>query len=406
MKIDDVGQNVLYDLSLKSNTDHLYNANGILSHNCVILDEFAFLQKSVSDKLFTSMYPVISSSKNGKFIIVSTPNGVDNLYYQIWQQANSKEKDKNLDGWKPFTMWWWQVPGHDEKWKEQQIASIGKDRFAQEFNNEFLTGATSKKLIPDEIIEKYRIKLSELRVVDKKIVEGKKQRIFSENGEKVYEFTMWHEFNEKHTYLASGDVAEGIGADYSILYVWDVTDLSNIVQCAKFEANTISTVEFAYVTSKILKLYGSPYYICERNGVGNGYLDTLRLTYCYENIVREGKSGEPGVFCHVTVKGRSCIWAREMLTTQGFGWTLYDKDLIEEFTTFLKKDTKGVHIVYAATAPARDDHIMAWIWACYILQPEVVQNYYICIDSFTSNLGKIYPKLLQPLNEYKAEEVK
>ena len=54
------------------------------SCNVVILDEFAFLQKNIADKLFTSMYPVISSSKNGKFIIVSTPNGTDNLYYDIW----------------------------------------------------------------------------------------------------------------------------------------------------------------------------------------------------------------------------------------------------------------------------------------------------------------------------------
>jgi len=54
------------------------------SMNVVICDEFAFLQKNIADKLFTSMYPTISSSKNGKFIIVSTPNGTDNLYYDIW----------------------------------------------------------------------------------------------------------------------------------------------------------------------------------------------------------------------------------------------------------------------------------------------------------------------------------
>ena len=54
------------------------------SANIVILDEFAFLQKNIADKLFTSMYPVISSSKSGHFIIVSTPNGTDNLYYDIW----------------------------------------------------------------------------------------------------------------------------------------------------------------------------------------------------------------------------------------------------------------------------------------------------------------------------------
>ena len=122
------------------------------SANVVILDEFAFLQKSIADKLFTSMYPVVSSSKNGKFIVVSTPNGVDNLYYDIWCQANSKDKDKNLEGWKPFEMYWWQVPGHDEEWKKRQIEAIGAQRFAQEFDNQFLSKTENKKLVPDEVL--------------------------------------------------------------------------------------------------------------------------------------------------------------------------------------------------------------------------------------------------------------
>lgn len=40
---------------------------------------------------------------------------------------------------------------------------------------------------------------------------------------------MWHEFDPRHTYFASGDCAEGIGMDHSVLYVWDVTDLGNII---------------------------------------------------------------------------------------------------------------------------------------------------------------------------------
>lgn len=80
-----------YDVSIAENANHLYYANGLLSHNCIICDEFAFLKRSIADKLFTSMYPTISSSKEGKFIIVSTPNGTDNLYYDIWSQANAKD---------------------------------------------------------------------------------------------------------------------------------------------------------------------------------------------------------------------------------------------------------------------------------------------------------------------------
>jgi hypothetical protein len=48
---------------------------------------------------------------------------------------------------------------------------------------------------------------------------------------------MWHEFDPQRTYVASGDVGEGGGGDYSVLYVWDITDLSNITMCLKFESN-------------------------------------------------------------------------------------------------------------------------------------------------------------------------
>ena len=115
--------------------------------------------------------------------MVSTPNGADpnNLYYEIWQKANSKDKDKNADGWKPFRFDWWDVPGRDEAWKQSTIAAIGQQRFDQEFGNVFLTSAQVKKLIPDDIIEKYRIKLSEMRAADRELVAGKEQHILSED---------------------------------------------------------------------------------------------------------------------------------------------------------------------------------------------------------------------------------
>ena len=378
------------------------------SAGTVIMDEAAFVPNNIASKVFESIYPVISSSKKSQFIMVSTPNGADpnNLYYEIWLKANSKEKDKNADGWKPFRFDWWDVPGRDEAWKQNTIAAIGQQRFDQEFGNVFLTSAQVKKLISDDIIEKYRIKLSEMRAMSKEQVEGKKQRILSEDQTKLYEFIMWHEFKQDRTYLASGDCAEGGGGDDSVLYVWDVTDLSNIMQCAKFSSNKVSPVQFAFVARRILKAYNDPYFICERNGIGSGFLDSLKLTYEYNKIVTEGKNGDVGIYSHITVKERACIWAKEMMTTKGFGWTIYDKELIDEMMTFVKKDNKGVHLVYQALAPAHDDHIFAWIWACYILQPDIVEKYFICVKTFTSELERIYPKLLQPLDEYTGQEVK
>lgn len=375
------------------------------SCNTLIIDEMAFIPKNIINDFWASTIPIVSSSKNSKIIVVSTPNGADGLYYDIWQQANKKDQTGNEEGWKPFRIHWFEAGGiRDEKWKQQQIASIGIERWKQEFECDFLT-STTKRLIPDDILEKYRMYLVELKAKNKDFYIGKKQHIISQDETKMFEFTMWHEFDSNRTYAASGDVAEGGGGDSSVLYVWDITDLSNIIMCAKFESDKVSINEFAYITIKILKLYNNPYFICERNGIGAGYIDMLRITYQYQNIVSEGKNNDFGVFCHVSVKSKTCLWARDMMTTEGFGFKIYDKALISEFSTFVKKETKGVYLSYTALNGAHDDHIMAFIWLCYLLQSEVIEKYYLVCDTFTTSLGNVYAKLIQPQSAYTGAQI-
>lgn len=371
------------------------------SANVVVSDEFAFVPNNIASKVFESIYPVISSSKNSQFIIVSTPNGADpkNLYYNIWSQANNKTAGGNVQGWKAFRFDWWDVPGRDEQWKLNTIASIGQQRFSQEFGNEFLVTTSIKKLITDDIIEKHRIKLSEYKTQGFK---PKIQRIVSLDESELFEFKMWHEFQPNKTYLASADIAEGIGGDSSVLYIWDVTDLSNITMCAMFSSNSTSLVQFAYIAHKMLSIYNNPPLAAERNGVSAGMLDSLRITYGYQNIIAENKKNEPGIYSHVTVKGKACLWARDMMTTPCFGFTIYDKDLLDEFSIFVKKDTQSMHNIYHALPGqnSHDDHVMAFIWCAYALHNERVQNIFTVIDTVTTQLGQVYAKLLQPLNAY------
>ena len=372
------------------------------SANCIVLDEFAFVPKNIASDFIASVMPIISSSKNAKAIIVSTPNGASGQFYDIWQQANSKDKSINEEGWTPFRMYWWEAPGRDETWKKQQIATIGLERWKQEFECEFLV-STTQKLIPDDITEKYRIAIGERKL--KKTGIGTPLVIVSENGDLSYEYTMWHPYDPRKTYAASADVSEGGGGDYSVLYVWDISDLSNIIMCAKYESNRISVTEFAYLIKKLLFLYNNPYVILERNGIGSGCIDSLYKIYGYENIVREGKDNTLGVYSHYQVKAKSCLWARDMLTIQGFGFTIYDDDLIDEFSTFVKKNTKGYQLSYMAIPGTHDDHIMSFIWLCYLLQNEVIDRYYITVGTFTSSLGNVYAKIVKPMKVPTINEV-
>ena len=95
------------------------------SCNVLCVDEMSFIPKNIIDEFWASVVPIVSSSKNSKIIIVSTPNGASGKYYELWQAANSKEVGGNKEGWQPFRINWWEVPGRDEEWKAQRIASEG-----------------------------------------------------------------------------------------------------------------------------------------------------------------------------------------------------------------------------------------------------------------------------------------
>ena len=88
----------------------------------------------------------------------------------------------------------------------------------------------------------------------------------------------------------------------------------------------------------------------------------------------------------MTVKERACIWAREMMTTSCFGFTIYDKDLVEELALFVKRDGKNARNVYhAMPGPnSHDDHVIAFIWGLYVLHNDRVNDYFIVADTFTT----------------------
>lgn len=126
-----------------------------------------------------------------------------------------------------------------------------------------------------------------------------------------------------------------------------------------------------------MKLYGDPFYICERNGVGAGYIDLLNVTHGYQNFVMEGKNGQPGVYSHIGVKSKACLWTREMASSDCFKFKLYDRELIDEIGTFVKKDLKTSYVSYAALPGSHDDHVMPFVWMCYVLNSELVEQYFI-----------------------------
>lgn len=114
---------------------HSYWTNGVISHNCNLLyiDEAAFVQGWT--EFSASVLPTISSGKKTKLIFTSTPNGL-NHFYDYYNGAK-----KGTNGFKLIEVKWYDVPGRDEEWRQETLATINHDE--ERFNQEYCVSGDS-----------------------------------------------------------------------------------------------------------------------------------------------------------------------------------------------------------------------------------------------------------------------
>lgn len=97
------------------------------SFNMIFLDEFAYVPQNVAEEFFSSVYPTISSGQETKVLIVSTPHGM-NMYYKLWTDSSN-----GRNSYVPIDVHWSDVPGRDEKWKQETISNTSEEQFRTEF---------------------------------------------------------------------------------------------------------------------------------------------------------------------------------------------------------------------------------------------------------------------------------
>ncbi len=223
------------------------------SFNIVYLDEFAFVDNA--DEFFTSTYPVISSGKTTKVIITSTPNGM-NLFYKLWTEANDK-RNKFV----PIKVHWTENPNRDEKWKEETIANIGQRKFDQEYGCSFFGSSGT-------------------------LISGEKLACLTWETPLVETDTMCTYENpiEGHKYLTTVDVGEGVGSDYSVIHVTDITEIP-YRQVVVFRDNRVSPMVLTEIVERISTKYNEAYILVETNSIGSQVGVFLHNEYEYENLI-------------------------------------------------------------------------------------------------------------------------
>lgn len=318
------------------------------SYNIIFLDEFAFIPNHIADQFFSSVYPTISSGKNTKVIIVSTPHGM-NHFYKIWHDA---ERGKNE--YIPTDVHWSEVPGRDEEWKKQTISNTSEQQFKVEFECEFL-GSVDTLISP-----------SKLRCM-----------IYDNPKVKNAGLDLYEEVKENHDYLITVDVARGVGNDYSAFVVIDITEFPHRL-VAKYRNNEIKPIMFPNIIHEICKVYNNAYVLCEVNDIGEQVSNILHFDLEYSNILMcsmrgragqivgqgfSGKKTQLGVKMSKTVKKVGCLNLKSMIESDKILFS--DYDIISELTTFIQKNNS-----FEAEDGCNDDLAMCLvIYSWLVMQP-------------------------------------
>jgi len=313
------------------------------SFNVVFLDEFAFVPANIANEFFNSVYPVISSGKSTKIIIVSTPNGM-NLFYKLWMDAIAKK-----NGYKTFSIHWSMVPGRDEKWKEETIKNTSLEQFRQEFECEFL-GSTNT-LISGE-------KLQQMVYMD---------AIYEHDKVKIYEQPMKEIDNGKdHLYAMTVDVSEGKNMDCSAFSVFDISNIP-YKQVATYHSSSISPVLFPTVIYNTAKMYNDAYVLVEINNTPQ-IADSLHNDHEYENLWKVftgnkkpqqlsagfARGIQLGLKMSPQVKRIGCSNLKMLI--EGDKLLINDFDTISELTTFVAEKNS-----FQAEEGANDDLAMSLV---------------------------------------------
>jgi hypothetical protein len=320
------------------------------SINLLFIDEAAFIENW--DDFFTSVFPTISSGQSTKIILVSTPNGL-NHFHKIWVDA-----EEGRNNYIPIRVTWEDVPGRDEKWKEETIAAMGGDveKFNQEHSVEFL--GSSGTLISGWKLKQLVHKHPEV----------------SNFGLDKYESPI-----KDRIYVTVADVARGKGLDYSAFQIIDVTEMPYKQVCV-YRNNIINPVDYAELLYKTVMAYNNSFLLVESNDIGGQISDILHYDFEYDNMLYTeamgrngkrissgfgGKNVDKGIRTSKAVKSIGCS-VMKMLIEQN-QLIIQDYETIHELSTFSKKYNS-----YEAESGKHDDLVMCLVLFAWLTN----QNYF------------------------------
>lgn len=237
----------------------------------LVIDEAAHIEGF--DDIWTGIKPTVSAG--GRIIMLSTPNGVGNVFHKTYEDAVNGETDFN-----PIRVEWWEHPEHianlrtDEKtgkktsdWFKKETRGFSLRQIAQEYECEFL--ASGDTFFAAEDIEYVS-----------KFADGPGLEV----GLQIYKEPV-----PGRKYLLTVDCATGKGFDRGGAHVFDIESME---QCAELNVAELPNGYGKSICELGLK-YNTALMVVENNAVGLAVLEHVKLLN-YPNIFYSIKGAKAG----------------------------------------------------------------------------------------------------------------
>lgn len=351
-----------------------------LSSSLVYLDEMSFCRKSIQRDMWTSLSPTIATG--GKIIITTTPAADDDMFSNIWRDANDvvdeygnpSENGVGKNGFKALKVHWTRHPERDEKWAAEQRAELGELMFRRELDLEF---------IRDEETLIDQIKLNDMKTKEPIAMQG---------------HVRWYKHpTPNNQYVLALDPSLGTGGDYAAIQVFE---LPTLVQVAEWQHNKTPIQSQVKIMREILEYIHESgvanndiYYSVENNSIGEATL--LEISNIGEENIRgyfiseSKKNGNARLFrkgFNTTnkVKLTACAKLKNFIETGKM--KISSSNLLSELKNFVSYGAS-----YAAKPGDHDDLVMAVILVIRIIQK--LQMYDSVLDQVVKDDKEYLPPM-------------
>jgi hypothetical protein len=306
----------------------------------LVLDEFAHVPSHIAEEFYTAVWPSISTG--GQMIVISTPNGNKNKFYDLFSKSDNRGGD---NGFNSFDMAWDEPPGRDEEFKIRQIKATSLQEWNQEYEAKFLGSA--KTLIDADIL-------------------GELETMPSDAPHKYVDFDVWEKPKKGHLYVLSCDVAKGVEQDYSIMQITDATHEKINKQVGVWYSNVMDPFDFTEKVNELGRLYNNAFVVVENNTYGHEVARRLFDEFEYENLYKERKGKGWGITSSKRTKELGTTYLKRYIENKKY--ILQDQGTYDELCDFVEH-TPGVYKC-SPGKHSHDDRVMALMWGVFFIESD------------------------------------